>query len=169
MKRLVAWLKSEQGMIYAIGFVILLQGLAGLFFMSDVAEELIKGTFTDTWHLWLEAFATLALLSGIALLVVEMRRLLMRMALLNRSMQAARGEMAEVIDGFFVEWGLTPSERDVALMVLKGIDNETIAEMRGTAAGTVRAQCTSIYSKAGVDGRAQLFSVFMEELLAAEA
>ncbi|MEJ2029793.1 MAG: hypothetical protein P8X66_07940, partial [Maritimibacter sp.] len=96
MKRLVTWLKSEQGMIYAIGFVILLQGLAGLFFMSDVAEELIKGDFTDTWHLWLEAFATLALLSGIALLVVEMRRLLMRMVLLNRSMQAARGEMAEV-------------------------------------------------------------------------
>jgi DNA-binding CsgD family transcriptional regulator len=90
----------------------------------------------------------------------------MRMVLLNRSMQAARGEMAEVIDGFFAEWGLTPSERDVALMVLKGIDNEAIAEMRGTATGTVRAQCTSIYSKAGVDGRAQLFSVFMEELLA---
>ena len=40
--------------------------------------------------------------------------------------------------------------------------------MRGTAPGTVRAQCTSIYAKAGVDGRAQLFSVFMEELLAGE-
>lgn len=37
--------------------------------------------------------------------------------------------------------------------------------MRGTAPGTVRAQCTAVYGKAGVDGRAQLFSVFMEELL----
>jgi DNA-binding CsgD family transcriptional regulator len=38
--------------------------------------------------------------------------------------------------------------------------------MRGTAQGTVRAQCTTLYAKAGVEGRAQLLSIFMEELLA---
>jgi len=76
--------------------------------------------------------------------------------------------MAAVIEGFFDKWALTPSERDVALLVLKGIDNETIASLRGTAPGTVRAQCARIYQKADVDGRAQLFSVFLEELLAVE-
>jgi DNA-binding CsgD family transcriptional regulator len=116
----------------------------------------------------LELVAALALVAGVIFLSVELRRLLARVAMLDRHMRAARGEMAEVIDGFFTEWSLTPSERDVALMVLKGIDNDTIANLRGTAPGTVRAQCTAVYAKAGVDGRAQLFSVFMEELLAGE-
>jgi len=30
----------------------------------------------------------------------------------------------------------------------------------------VRAQCAKIYAKAGVDGRSQLLSVFLEELFA---
>ena len=60
---------------------------------------------------------------------------------------------------------MTPSEREIAFLILKGIDNDSIAKMRGTAQGTVRAQCTQIYAKAKVDGRTQLLSIFMEELL----
>jgi DNA-binding CsgD family transcriptional regulator len=69
------------------------------------------------------------------------------------------------IENFFERWTLTPSEREVALLVLKGFDNETIADLRDTAQGTVRAQDTKIYAKARVDGRAQLLSIFVEELL----
>lgn len=157
---------TQDRRVLGLTIVILLQILVGIFFFYDVIEEVLAGGKMDRLHLWFELLASLVLLSGVGFLVVQLRGLLNRLALLDRNMQAARGEMAEVIDAFFTEWSLTPSERDVALMVLKGIDNETIAEMRGTASGTVRAQCTSIYSKAGVDGRAQLFSVFMEELLA---
>ena len=53
----------------------------------------------------------------------------------------------------------------MAIMILKGLDNETIAQLRGTAAGTVRAQTTNIYSKSQTDGRAQFISLFVEELL----
>ena len=77
----------------------------------------------------------------------------------------ASAEMQAVIDKYFAEWRLSDAERDVALLLLKGLDNETIASIRGTATGTVRAQCAGIYAKAGVDGRSQLMSVFMEELL----
>ena len=34
-----------------------------------------------------------------------------------------------------------------------------------TAPGTVKAQCNKIYGKAGVTGRAQLLSLFIEELM----
>ena len=54
------------------------------------------------------------------------------------------------------------------MLILKGFDNDTIAEFRGTAVGTIRAQSTRVYAKAGVDGRAQLFSILLEELLADE-
>ncbi|TYO89093.1 helix-turn-helix transcriptional regulator [Oceanicella actignis] len=54
----------------------------------------------------------------------------------------------------------------MAMLPLKGFDNESVAEIRGTAKGTVRAQTAAIYAKAGLDGRAQLISLFLEELLA---
>jgi hypothetical protein len=40
-----------------------------------------------------------------------------------------------------------------------------IAELRGAAQGTVRAQLTRIYAKAGVSGRAQFAAFFVEDLL----
>jgi DNA-binding NarL/FixJ family response regulator len=81
-------------------------------------------------------------------------------------LSVASGAFAEVLDVFFSQWALTPAERDVALMVLKGLENEQIAAARGSAVGTIRAQTTRIYAKAGVNSRAQLMSVFIEELLA---
>lgn len=158
--------QNDERRAMALAAVIVVQALTSLFFLSDIAADLMADGRFESFHTWLEVLAAFALAGGVVFLMVELRRVMNRLALLDRSMRAARGEMAEVIDNFFNEWGLTPSERDVALMVLKGIDNDSIAQMRGTAKGTVRAQCTAIYSKAGVDGRAQLFSVFMEELLA---
>lgn len=161
--------KNDERRAIGLAAVIVIQAITALFFLADVASDFLNDGKLEDFHMWLEALAAVALFGGVAFLMVELRRVMDRVAQLARSMRAARGEMSEVIDTFFSDWGLTPSERDVALMVLKGIDNDTIAKMRGTAPGTVRAQCTSIYGKAGVDGRAQLFSVFMEELLAGEA
>lgn len=157
-------LKERRAILLAA--VISLQAVTAIFFFADVVADLaVDGQFEDI-HMWLETLAAVALVGGVIFLMVELRRVLGRMTTLENATQAARGEMAELIDAYFTEWGLTPSERDVALMVLKGIDNDEIARIRGTAPGTVRAQCTAIYTKAGVDGRAQLFSHFMDELLA---
>ncbi len=155
----------------AIGLaaVILLQALTALFFLGDVIFDLLQDGLIDDLHMWIEALASIALIGGIFFLMRELRRVMSRLSTLDRAMQAARGEMADVVEAFFGDWELTPSERDVGLMVLKGLDNDAIARIRGTAPGTVRAQCTAIYGKAGVDGRAQLISLFMEELLAGEA
>lgn len=160
--------KTDERRAIVLAGVIVVQALTALFFLGDVASDILQDGKLEDFHMWLEALAAIALFGGVAFLMIELRRVMNRLTLLDRSMRAARGEMAEVIDNFFTEWGLTPSERDVALMVLKGIDNDEIARIRGTAPGTVRAQCTAIYGKAGVDGRAQLFSVFMEELLAGD-
>jgi DNA-binding CsgD family transcriptional regulator len=40
-----------------------------------------------------------------------------------------------------------------------------IAQSRGTSEGTVRAQTAAVYRKAGVKGRAQLFGLFIEDLI----
>ena len=145
--------------------IILLQALCGLFFVGDVAIDLNKGDHLDDIHMILEAVAALALTVGAIFLMLELRDLINRMAAMDIGIRAARGEMADLIDGFFDQWALTPSERDIGLLILKGLNNEAIARIRGTAPSTVRAQCTQIYAKADVDGRSQLISIFMEELL----
>ena len=64
--------------------------------------------------------------------------------------------------------GLTPAERDVAWFTLKGFTNAEIARFRDTSEGTVKAQSYQIYRKAGVAGRPQLLSMFIEDLLDAQ-
>jgi DNA-binding CsgD family transcriptional regulator len=81
------------------------------------------------------------------------------------ALDVARGALSDVINRQFQTWALTPAERDVAFLALKGLDVAEIAELRGAAQGTVRAQLTRIYSKAGVSGRAQFAAFFVEDLL----
>lgn len=148
--------------------LILLQALCALFFIGDVIEDFrIDGQF-DNPHLILESVAAATLIAGVIFLMVELRSLLLRMSEMQLGLDIARGHVAEIIDAFFAEWGLTDAERDVAIMMLKGVDNDTIARIRKTAPGTVRAQATRIYSKSATDGRAQFISLFMEELMSGD-
>jgi DNA-binding NarL/FixJ family response regulator len=62
---------------------------------------------------------------------------------------------------------LTEAEREVALLLLKGLSNKEIAAVRAASERTVsREQAQSIYSKAGLTGRATLSAFFLEDLLA---
>ena len=60
---------------------------------------------------------------------------------------------------------LSPAERDVAWFTVKGLSMQEIARMRETSDGTVKAQSNAIYRKAGVSGRYQLLSQFVDELM----
>ena len=68
----------------------------------------------------------------------------------------------------FDEWDLTGSEKDVALLAIKGLGIQEISTVRDTKQGTVKAQLNALYRKAGVSGRPQLISTFVEELMAAD-
>lgn len=83
----------------------------------------------------------------------------------ERKLQAASNAFMELVSEHFEQWGLTPAERDVALFSLKGMSVNEIAELRGTSPGTVKAQTNAIYRKAGVSGRPQLLSIFIDDLI----
>ena len=148
--------------------IIIVQALCALFFIADVITDFRVDDYANNLHLGIEALAALALVGGVVFLMVELRRLLERMKDMDAGLQVARGQMAEVMEAFFEAWGLTQAERDVAIMVLKGLDNEAIAAVRNTAPGTVRAQTTAIYAKSDTQGRAQFVSLFMEELMSGD-
>lgn len=69
----------------------------------------------------------------------------------------------------FEEWGLTAAERDVALFAIKGLNVQEIAKLRETSEGTVKAQTAAIYRKAGVSGRPQLLSCFIDDMMGGDA
>jgi DNA-binding CsgD family transcriptional regulator len=83
----------------------------------------------------------------------------------EESLRRASGDFMELLAERFTEWGLTPAERDVALFAIKGLSTAEIASLRTTSEGTVKAQTNAIYRKAGVSGRSQLLSLFIEDLM----
>jgi DNA-binding CsgD family transcriptional regulator len=74
--------------------------------------------------------------------------------------------LGEAIDSQFSRWNLTEAERDVALLLLKGLSLKEAAAIRATTERTIRAQARAIYAKAGLTGRASLSAFFLEDLLA---
>ncbi len=83
-----------------------------------------------------------------------------------------RAEARQVLDGLGVaidrqldRWTLTPAEKEVALLLLKGLSHREIASTRGVSEGTARQQARALYRKAGVAGRAELSAFFLEDLL----
>lgn len=159
----------EERRAITLAVVILAQSLCAMFFLGDVIVDLVDDGRFENIHILIEGVAALALAAGVIFLMLELRRLLLRMDKMETGLQVARGEVVQVIERHFELWSLSPAERDVALLLVKGVDTETIATIRGTAKGTVRAQSAAIYAKAGVDGRSQLISLFLEELLANDA
>ena len=152
----------------ALAILILVQVSCATFFLWDVMSDApsLSDMFTDP-HLLVELLATLALLIGIVVEWQYLALLLRRQARAERALNVAAGDLHELMEQYFRDWGLTPSEADVAMFALKGSSISEIAELRGSKDGTIKAHLNGIYRKAGVSGRAQLVSLLVEDLMAA--
>lgn len=84
----------------------------------------------------------------------------------RKESRALLAGLGEAIDSQFSNWSLTDAEREVALLLLKGLSLKEAAAIRATTERTIRAQARTIYSKAGLTGRAALSAFFLEDLLA---
>ena len=147
-----------------IGGVIAAQLVCATIFLVDVVTDLAKGSGLD-WHLLPEALAVLALFVGIGLEVIFLLQLLQRKASLERSVDMASSALQDVIESHFTEWKLTASERDVAALMVKGLSIAEIADVRGSAEGTVKAHLNAIYRKASARNRAEVLSHIMDTLI----
>lgn len=150
----------------ALAAFMMLQSVAAVFFIGDVFSDLAEDLTSP--HSILEAFVVFVLVAGIFLSGWQLKSTLARLQAQERALGAARGDLARIVERQFEDWGLTPAERDVGLLALKGLDLAEIAEIRGAAPGTVRAQLTRIYAKAGVSGRHQFAAWFVEDLMGGE-
>jgi len=81
----------------------------------------------------------------------------------ERAGQSLRG-LGEAVADQFERWGLTPAEREVAFLLLKGLSHKEIAAATGRSERTVRQHGVNAYQKAGVSGRAELAAYFFGDL-----
>jgi DNA-binding CsgD family transcriptional regulator len=73
--------------------------------------------------------------------------------------------LGAAIDAQFERWLLSPAERQIALLLLKGLSHKEIAAVRQVAEATVRQQAQGIYRKSGLSNRNDLAAFFLEDLL----
>ena len=146
--------------------ILTAQVICALFFVSDIVLSVL-GLGPIPWrvHELTEIAAAIGLLLGIVLGAIALRRTARRTAEAEGKLRAASGAFMEVVEERFDQWGLTPAERDVALFAIKGLSVADIAALRETSEGTVKAQTNAIYRKAGVSGRPQLLSLFIDDLM----
>jgi DNA-binding CsgD family transcriptional regulator len=154
---------------FIILLMVLVQTIGALFFIGNITMTVlgIERQPID-WKLReaVEIGAAVALLIGLVMSGVLLMQSQRRLGLAEARLKRASNAFMEVVEESFTNWGLTRAERDVAFFVLKGFSTQEIAGFRRTSEGTVKAQTNAIYRKAGVNGRGQLMSIFIDDLLA---
>lgn len=159
-------------------------GVAALLFAAifvligiDIASDYRAGT--ELLHVATELAVMAAALVGAVALWWMLRAAQRRAEALTVDLAAAREEarrfsedardalqgLGEAIDRQFQRWELTTAEREVGLLMLKGLSHREIAALRQTTEVTVRQQALAVYRKAGLRGRSELSAFFLEDLL----
>jgi DNA-binding CsgD family transcriptional regulator len=119
---------------------------------------------------------------GVALMMLRLQRQQEKKLALMRDLEIARAEgdgwrskvqshlagLKAGMDIQFADWSMTPAEREVGLLILKGLSHKEIAALRATTEATVRQQAQAIYRKAKLPGKSAFTAYFLEDLFAAE-
>jgi DNA-binding CsgD family transcriptional regulator len=143
----------------------------------DIYNDYFEGV--ALWHILIEAIVGFVALAGVFYLVRGRFRLqhsLTQKQKFSEDLQAEAEKWKQVSEkymkGLSVEmetqldrWGLTVAEKEISFLLLKGLSNKEIAEVRKTSTQTVRSQTNAIYTKSGLSGRSELSAFFLEDLL----
>lgn len=153
---------------WIITAVLAVQALCAVFFVSDIMATVLglraRPVSWQTREL-IEIGAAVGLILGLLLGALALERAVRGQREAVERLRRASGAFMDLLSERFAEWGLTPAEADVALFAIKGMSTAEIATLRRVSEGTVKAQTAAIYRKAGVTGRSQLLSLFIEDLM----
>lgn len=151
---------------------------------ADVVADLREGTTLR--HVLMEIAVVVAALAGAVLVArqllpllrrgraaeQELEQLAARLAATEAEAARWRTEAGDLLRGLgaaldqqFERWALSPAEKEVALLLLKGLSHKEIAEVRSITDATARQQARAVYKKAGLSGRNDLAAFFLEDLL----
>lgn len=84
---------------------------------------------------------------------------------LHNKFTEERKHFSQVIKQQFDDWQFTPTEQEVAFLLLKGLSLKEIGSVRDTKEATVRQQASNIYAKSNLTGRHEFSAWFLEDFL----
>ncbi len=158
------------------GLFFLISTLAAIDIIADVREG------TDLFHVIIEVLVFVIALAAATItaiqLVREARKTRQRMQDMQQQIVSYRYAAAEwrqenhdlmqglgaSINRQFQKWQLTVTEKEIAMLLLKGLSHKEIADLRNVSETTTRQQAHSVYQKARVNGRNELAAFFLEDL-----
>jgi DNA-binding CsgD family transcriptional regulator len=157
-------------------------GCFALLLSLEIATESDALSLADILVDALAMLLTIGAAVGAALVTLRLQAQHEEKMALMRDLQTARAEgtgwrnkvqshlagLKAGMDIQFREWGMTGAEREVGLLMLKGLSHKEIAVLRATTEATVRQQAQSIYRKAGLPGKTAFSAYFLEDLFAPE-
>lgn len=159
-----------------VAVTVVLVAVGGLTLVDVVGDWSSGSSLT---HVGVELLLVALAGAGVARLWADDFRQRRRAAAMQGALERARSDatawrerhasllqgLAQAIDQQLEAWTLTPVEKEVALLLLKGLSFKEIAAVRGTSERTVRQQAGVVYAKSGLAGRAELAAFFLEDLL----
>ena len=143
----------------------------------DVISDSYEGA--EIGHLLIEGCIGLFTLFGIFYIIRDSFRTKHNLLITNQKFSAYRVEaerwqaksrkyldgLSLAIDEQLIKWDLSTAEKEVAFLLLKGLSQKEIANVRNTTEKTARVQSMAIYAKSGLSGRSELSAFFLEDLL----
>ena len=141
---------TTSGPVIAEGSIFLV-GLIGAVFMADRLMQIVRSERSVREH-------ALALAEQLRVSEAEAARWR------DESRDLLQG-LGAAIDRQFERWALSPAEKEVALLLLKGLSHKELADVRSITEATARQQARAVYKKAGLTGRHDLAAFFLEDLL----
>lgn len=157
--------------------IITILSVVALVVVFDIMTDSKEGV--TVWHVLVEGGAGLAALFGIFYFMKDSFNLKHKLSdSLNENIQLKKEAhewkieahkyiegLSKSIDLQLSKWNLSAAEKEVALLLLKGLSLKEIADIRNTTEKTARVQSISVYSKSGLSGRSELAAFFLEDLL----
>ena len=141
--------------------------IAAMFFIFDLWTDRMEG---EPWtHFIPELTVFTLVLFALSYEILSGIRLRSELGENRQTLSELQGQFADTVRQEFEKWKLTPSETEIAWLLVKGFSFGEIAYLREVKEKTVRQQATAIYAKSGARNRNELTALFLEDLLAVSA
>ena len=151
--------------------------LIAVLIVWDIGEDLAAGT--TTFHVVVELLMMVASAVGALYFWSQLRVARQVERDLEQDLKKARSEttrwqkeeqhlldnLRKAINRQFTQWNFSPTEKEIASHLLKGMSLKEIAELRDSTFNSIRQQAHVLYQKAGLGGRAELSAFFLGGLL----
>lgn len=169
--------KPTEYLYRGLWFPLILFCLIAVLTTLDIVVDLASGT--TVLHVLIESLLVLAATVGAIYFWSRLRTALSEERRLKRDLKKVREETAHwqeeqrellanlqiAIEKQFTKWDLSPTEKEIAFYLLKGLSLKEIAELRSSTTPSVKQQAYVLYHKAGLAGRAELSAHFLGGLL----